>query len=306
MREPLVSVVIPVFNSEEFLRPAVDSVLAQRYRPLQIIAVDDGSTDASLSILQSYGDQIEIYQQPNAGSAVARNKGIKQSNGEFVAFLDADDVWHPDKTSIQIAHLKEHLDIGLVYASLLKTAHFQNSEIDRFLLTPVEGAIEIDPRGSGWRYTNLLRKSGPHTSSLIMRRSVIDRVGEFDSRLRRGQDYDYWIRASRATKFHKLQPKLSVYRIHKKGVTQTPSPLNYEAIVIESALQSWGREGPDGSKISQFDIQKRLSGLWFDFAYLHEKKGDMTSAKSAFLRSFRYLPWRVRALAKYFLCQIKS
>jgi glycosyltransferase involved in cell wall biosynthesis len=305
MHKPLVSVIIPVFNSEGFLRQAIDSVLAQRYEPLQIIAVNDGSTDASLSILKSYGDQIAILQQPNAGSAVARNKGIKESEGEFIAFLDADDVWHPDKTSIQIAHLKEHLDIGLVYASLFKTAHFQNSEIDRFLMTPVEGMVEIDPRSSGWRYTNLLRKSGPHTSSVILRRSVIDHVGEFDSRLRRGQDYDYWIRASRETKFHKLQPKLSVYRIHKKGITQTPTPLNYEAIVIESALQRWGRKGPDGSKVSHFDIQKRLSRLWFDYAYLHEKKGDIAKAKSAFLRSFRYLP-RVRALAKYFFCQIKS
>ncbi len=306
MPEPLVSVVIPVFNSEEFLRQAVDSVLAQRYRPLQVIAVDDGSTDKSLAILQSYGEQIEVFRQPNAGSAVARNKGIEESNGEFIAFLDADDVWHPDKTSIQIAHLTEHPDAGVVYANLLKTADAGGQEIDRFLLQPIDEAIEIDPTGSGWLYTDLIRESGPHTSSVIIRRSLIEKIGMFDRQFRKGQDYDYWIRASRETEFHQLTPRLSVYRIHKEGITGKPSPQNYGAIVIESALDRFGRTGPDGSKLSRLEVRKRLSELWFQFAYLHEKKGDSAIARDAFLRSLHYQPWRARALAKYFYCAIKT
>ena len=306
MHESLVSVVIPVFNSEEFLGQAIDSVLAQRYQPLQIIAVDDGSTDASLSILKSYGNQIEVYQQPNSGSAVARNKGIRESKGEFIAFLDADDVWHPDKTSIQVAHLREHPAVGVVYAGLLKTTYARGDEIDRLLQQPVEGTIEIDPNGSGWLYTDLIKESGPHTSSVMIRRSLVERIGEFDVGYRKGQDYDYWIRASRETEFHELKPKLSAYRIHKDGITGKPSSQNYGAIVIESALQKWGPNGPDGSKLSRFDIRKRLSELWFQFAYLHERKGDRAIAKSAFLRSFQYQPWRIRALAKYFFCRIKS
>lgn len=306
MNEPLVSAVIPVYNSEEYLRQAIESVLAQRYRPIQIIAVDDGSTDASLSILQSFGDQIQIHQQRNSGSAVARNKGISESRGEFIAFLDADDAWHPDKTSMQVAHLQAHPDIGIVYAGLLKTFHARSEEIDRFLHQPVNKELEIDPVGSGWLYTDLIKQSGPHTSSVMIRRSLVRKIGEFDDRYRKGQDYDYWIRVSRETEFHKLKQDLSVYRVHKEGITGKPSRHNYGAIVIESALEKWGPTGPDGSRLSQRDIRKRLYELWFQFGYLHEKKGDIRIATRAFLRSFQYQPWRVRALAKYIICKARG
>ena len=306
MHEPLVSVVIPVYNSEEFLSQAIDSVLAQRYQPIEVIAVDDGSTDNSPSILRGYSKKIKFFRQPNSGSAVARNKGINESSGKFIAFLDADDVWHPDKTRIQISHLMEHPQVSVVYADLLKTADSRGQEIDRFLMQSIESAVNINPAGSGWLYTDLIRESGPHTSSVIIRRSLVDKVGLFDMQFRKGQDYDYWIRASRETEFHQLTPKLSVYRIHKEGITGKPSPENFGAIVIESALERFGRTGPDGSKLSVVEVRRRLSELWFQFAYLHETKGDLAIAKDAFLRSLYYQPWRARAIAKYIHCAITN
>ena len=304
MSDPVVSVIIPVYNSQEYLGQAIDSVIGQRYQgELQIIAVDDGSTDESPAILRSYGGDVEVYTQKNAGSAVARNNGIRRARGDYVAFLDADDVWHPDKTRIQIDHLQDHSHVGIVYASLLFAAPEQYESLKDFLEHPLEvGPVGIVEEASGWVYTKFLKESLLQTSSVIMRRSLIAAVGEFDSRLRKGQDYDYWIRASRETEFHKLVPKLSAYRLSDDGITKKPSSRNYGAIVVESALSRWGRVGPDGSKVSALDIRRRLGELWFDFAYLHEKEGSASMAAAAYLKSLRYEPWRIRRLLKLLVC----
>src|SRR5438309_4900890 len=99
---PLVSVVVPNYNYGRYVREAVDSVLGQTYPAVEVIVVDDGSSDDSLSVLQSYGSKIKLVVQPNGGVHKARNRGIEESKGEFVAFLDADDVWEPTKLERQV------------------------------------------------------------------------------------------------------------------------------------------------------------------------------------------------------------
>lgn len=308
MSDSVVSVVMPVYNSQEFLREAIDSILNQRYAGnFQIVAVDDGSRDQSVEILRSYGDAVEIYQQENAGSAVARNVGMQRARGEFVAFLDADDVWHPDKTRLQIDHLLANPDIGLVYASLMFARPGEYDDIEQFLQSPVvETNVGIVQDSSGWVYAEFLKESLLQTSSVIMRRSLIEAVGEFDVKLRKGQDYDYWIRATRETEFRKLVPKLSVYRLNDAGITNKPSQENYAAIIFESALARWGRTGPDGSSISWLDAKRRQSNLWFEFAYLHDKNSGYATAARGYAKAFRHAPWRIRALLKFVQCAHRS
>lgn len=308
MSDPVVSVIMPVYNSQDFLREAIDSVLNQRYAgEFQIVAVDDGSDDQSVDILRSYGDAVEVYEQENAGSAVARNLGMQCARGEFVAFLDADDVWHPDKTRLQIEHLLANPDIGLVYASLMFARPSEYDQIAKFLLSDVAAKkIGIVEDSSGWVYAEFLKESLLQTSSVIMRRSLVDAVGEFDVKLRKGQDYDYWIRATRETEFRKLEPRLSVYRLNDAGITNKPSQENYAAIIFESALARWGRTGPDGSKISWLDTKRRQSNLWFEFAYLHDKNGGADTAARGYAKAYRHAPWRFRALLKFLQCAFRS
>ena len=99
---PLISCIVPVYNGELYLRDALDSILAQTYQPLDILVVDDGSTDRTVQLVASYGEQIRYRWQPNAGPAAARNSGLRLTQAEFVAFLDADDVWHPSKLARQM------------------------------------------------------------------------------------------------------------------------------------------------------------------------------------------------------------
>jgi glycosyltransferase involved in cell wall biosynthesis len=100
---PLISCIVPVFNGERYLGEALDSILAQTYRPLEVVVVDDGSAEGAAAVVARYRDQIRPLFQPNAGQAAARNLGLSVARGEFVAFLDADDLWHPEKLARQMA-----------------------------------------------------------------------------------------------------------------------------------------------------------------------------------------------------------
>ena len=97
MKNSLISCIVPVYNGERYLGEALDSILAQTYRPLEIIVVDDGSTDGTAEVVAIYGDQVRYLKQVNGGPAATRNLGLSSSNGEFVAFLDQDDLCHPEK-----------------------------------------------------------------------------------------------------------------------------------------------------------------------------------------------------------------
>ena len=303
---PLVSVVIPVFNAERYLRESIDTVLSQDYPEIEIIAVDDGSSDNSPAILEEYADSIRIVRQENAGSARARNAGIRCANGKYVAFLDADDMWHSAKTRIQVAHLEENPDVGLVYNDWLVINEGDEHRISEVMdAVQDDGTREIDPDESGWLYHKLLLDSLVHTTAAMMRKSVIDEVGFFDEALRKGQDYDYWIRASRVTRFDKIDRKLSIYRIHQGGVTQNPSPINYGARIIENALQTWGRVGPNGERVSAFAVRDRLSLLWYGYGALHMEFGDLEIARASLRKAAGAAPWRAGCWKKLFQSMLK-
>src|SRR5215469_8348389 len=103
MKSPLVSCIVPVFNGEQYLAEALDSILTQTYRPLEIIVADDGSTDGTAAVVARYGNRVRYLFQPNAGTAAACNLGIKAAQGDFIGFLAADDLWHPEKLARQLA-----------------------------------------------------------------------------------------------------------------------------------------------------------------------------------------------------------
>src|SRR5262245_38520357 len=170
MQQALISCIIPVYNGELYLREAIESILAQTYQSREIIVIDDGSTDRTAAIAASYGDQIRYWRQPNAGPVVARNHGLGLAQREFVAFLDADDLWHQEKLARQIARFIARPDLEICIT------HVQNfwipelkEEAERFqnhrLTQPVPGYV---------------------TQTVLARRALFDRVGPFDTTRRHG------------------------------------------------------------------------------------------------------------------------
>ncbi|HUS09850.1 MAG TPA: glycosyltransferase [Pyrinomonadaceae bacterium] len=181
---PTVSVVIPTYNSAHFLPKALASVQAQQWPALEIIVVDDGSTDGTETVvsgLSGTGD-LRFIRQENAGAASARNTGIASAKGEWIAFLDADDVWLPGKLRAQFAELQNQPDAAFSYTDVtLRFASGDQSELECGnvglpLLTQLVGG-------------NLFA-----TPTVLVRRDCLERVGLFDAQLRTGEDWDLWMR----------------------------------------------------------------------------------------------------------------
>ena len=204
MSAPLVSVVVPNYNCARFLRDAVDSVLRQSYPAREIIVVDDGSTDDSLAVLESYGDRIRLVTQRNQGVSVARNAGIGRSRGELIAFLDADDIWHPEKLAKQVP-LFTNPEVGLVYCAVEYV-----DEAARPLGTNVTGR-----RGRVLRDIALLRGTIVLAggSTAVVRRKSFDKAGLFDPRMSTAADWDMWRRIACHDEIDVVREPLMQYRL---------------------------------------------------------------------------------------------
>lgn len=186
-RAPRVSVVIPVYNGERFVKRAIESTLNQVYQDREVIVVDDGSTDGTGRILEGFGDRVRILRQPNRGAYAARNLAIRHALGEFVAFLDADDEWLPERLALQVPKLDADQTVGLVFGDgeiVDETGIVQ----DRFFVqgAPARGRV----------FDELLERPFIPQSSVLVRRSCLDHVGPF-TEVRMGADYQKWLQLSR-------------------------------------------------------------------------------------------------------------
>ena len=203
---PKVSVIIPNYNYEKFIAATVESVLSQTYGNIEIIIIDDGSKDNSLEVLKQFGDKIRVIEQKNAGVSVARNHGVSLSTGEYIAFLDADDIWLPEKLERQIEKFNSDAEIGLVHCSMT-------------LINPKEEPIgEMNNGQEGFVSEEfLLFERGVVVgagSTALVKRSIFDEVGGFDLRLSTAADWDFCYQVSRKHKIGFVPEPLVLYRMH--------------------------------------------------------------------------------------------
>lgn len=292
----LVSVIVPVFNGARYLAESLDSAFAQDYPQIEVIVVDDGSTDETPEILARYRHRARVIRQPNQGAAVARNVALQAARGEYLAFLDADDRWLPHKLRTQVTYLQRHPQLDLVYSAWVVVNGADQRQTEIVESVP-EHEPSIDPDRSGWIYNALLLDCIVHTTTVVMRRRLLKTVGMFDPELRRGQDYDFWLRASRVTQFHKLSTPLSIYRLHEANSTRVPVPINYAGEILQRALQRWGRTGPDGTVSDARAVRARLAKSWSEFGYEHARAGHRRIALNAFARSIAEAPLQPRVWA---------
>ena len=284
---PLVSIIVPAHNSEAFIESSLESALAQTYPNIEVIVVNDGSTDRTSLILERYSDRIQVLDQTNQGAGVARNTGIRQARGKYIAFLDADDLWVESKLELQVQYLQQNPDIHAVYNQWLE---LYPNETGAYILPELQQPdadeeIRINKDLSGWLYNKLLMDCILHTSSVLVSRSIVETVGNFDPAFRKGQDYDYWLRLSRKTQIAKLDYVLSFYRINKTSITNRPADINYNAKVLGKAIDRFGLTGPDGVTTSKKVIRKRLAKSWYYFALQQYSVGNYPVALKGFMSS---------------------
>lgn len=160
----LISCIVPVFNGERYMGETLDSILAQTYRQLEIIVVDDGSTDGTAEVAASYGERISYLRQANRGAAAARNTGLSVAQGDLIAFVEQDDLWHSEKLVRQMARLRERPEIDLCFTS------FQNFWMPEL--------AEEERRHQGHPLSQ--PSSAYHISALLVHRSVFEKFGNFN------------------------------------------------------------------------------------------------------------------------------
>lgn len=208
MALPLVTTIIPTYNAAHFVVGAVASALAQTYPAVEVVVVDDGSTDDTANRLARFGDRIRYLRQPNQGPSAARNNGIRAAAGEIVALLDADDLWHPGKLTTQVAYLTRHPDIGLLGTDYLNT------------MPDVWPPVPDPPSAEELPFPVVVMKSPVAPSTVVVRKSVFDEVGLFDTGLRSAEDWELWVRIAARFRAAKLTAPLVFYRVHPAGLSK--------------------------------------------------------------------------------------
>lgn len=208
---PTVSAVITTYNYARYIAPAIESVLAQTLSPSQIIVVDDGSTDETEAIAAAYASVgVRYVRKENGGAGSARNRGIMESNGELIAFLDADDRWLPDKLALQVEHLQRYPEAGLVSGSEWQV--FESEREPMFLRRKPTGVADM--------YKRLLVENVIGNPSLVLaRRACFERAGLFDESLRLGQDWEMWIRITRLFPVGVVDAPLICFMRHTSSLT---------------------------------------------------------------------------------------
>jgi len=295
---PTVSVVMPVFNGESFIAEAVRSALEQDPAPHEVLVIDDGSTDRTRAALEPFGTRVRVITVPNGGPARARNLGLGQARGDYVAFLDADDVWLPGKLRAQVAQLESRRDAGACYTGW----HVWRADADGEYRRPEWagrplGLPGADAARSGWVYGQLLFDCALLTTTVMLRTSVAREVGLFDVGLRVGEDYDYWLRLSRRTQIVRLDCTGALYRVVPSSASRRPYAQNHELEVVRSAIRRFGLVNPDGQPVDPKAIDRRLRNLLFQHGYQHLKQGSPSIALEAFGESLRSWPWQPKVWA---------
>ena len=303
---PLVSVIIPTHNAKKYVLEAIGSVLKQNYAPIEILLIDDGSTDGTAELVQREMPQVRIIQQANVGVAGARNTGLRHVTGELICFLDADDGWFPGKLSAQINYLASHPKVGLVYHAWQVWKPGANGVFADLTPPKLTTNNGMDPAQSGWIYPHLLLDCIVHTSTVMLRREVAQEVGFFNQALSAGEDYHYWLRVSRQCEIHKLCGVYSFYRDVANSLTNTPKALNFGYLIVQKAVKEWGVSGPDGRSLKPQQINTRLAGLAFGFGYLQLHSGSPRLATQAFVDAIKHDPLMWRAFPYLIASQLKT
>lgn len=218
---PLVSVIIPVYNCEKYLAQAIESVLEQDYHPLEVIIIDDGSTDQSSQIAKDFLPRVKYYFQENQGLAASLNQGVLLSQGEYLSFLDSDDLWVKSKLASQMMLFTQSTDLEAVFSHVKQ---FKSPELDEESKAKISILDEVIP--------------GYFKGTMLIKRDAFQRIGKFDTQWKLGDFIDWYSRAKESNLKSLMQSEILMQRrIHKTnmGIKDVESRSEY-ARVLKAAL----------------------------------------------------------------------
>lgn len=273
-----ISVVIPAFNAGSLLGEAIESVLAQSYPVSEIIIVDDGSTDNTKEVVSQYVQRtthdVKYIYQPNKGPAAARNKGIKKAGGDYIAFLDSDDLWLPEKIEKEMALFKGS-NYGMVYCDM---SHVVDGKI---IYKSYLKERRYKYAGSGNIYGNLLQENFIFTPTVIVKKEVLEKVGYFDETYRICEDYKMWLSIARNYSIGYLDEPIVIRRRVESNITKDKLLYAISSVNLLKELINTENGNPETKKI----IKGRLSKNYFDLGYWYWKRKDFLRGAKCIIAS---------------------
>jgi glycosyltransferase involved in cell wall biosynthesis len=316
----LASVVIPTYNRAYILGQAIESVLQQSYRPLEVIVIDDGSTDDTRSVVESFGPPVRYIYQSNAGVSPARNHGLREARGEFIALLDSDDQWLPWKLSAQIGLMRTFPELGMIWTDLIaidgngrvlhptylrkmysahRTVRIEEvcSPAGRLgeLLPGTLPEVADRPFYRGDIFSQMILGNLVHTSTVLIRRSRLEQVGGFDeSLIKSGGDYDFHLHTCFYGPVGFLDAASILYRT---GVEDQLTARRYMANTARNNLatvRKWLARGGERITLPANVIRHHLAEC---YEWLGSEKflaGDEWGGRADHFRSLRLRPWQPR------------
>lgn len=279
---PKVSVVLPAYNAAQFIRQTIASITAQSFHDFEIIVVDDGSTDATAGVAAVQDSRVRVVQQRNQGIAAARNVGISHARGELIAFMDHDDLWHPDKLEAQCEVLERDPGCGIVYGEFLRWDPLTPPDFPDETINSSRVVAEL----SGFILPQLVRTNWVLLSTAVIRRAVFETVGFFDPAMPPADDWDFVIRAAERYRFIKLAQPVALYRVHGGQTSLKLTPRNVEFEVRARALDRVKTLG--GTGLDMKDIRQRQFRALFGYGLLQYKAGLYKDARATFFNALEY------------------
>jgi len=283
-----VSVVIPAHNASEFIEECIQSVLAQDWPTDEIIVINDGSTDRDYDDLARLASNIRVFNQLNRGVSAARNRGCALATSEYVAILDADDVWLPGKLRAQMMHLARHPTADAVFC--LGMYWRPDPEMGRWVRPKPVAAPAIDVDAKTLHYRDFLYSIPVASSTLVVKRHVWQAIGGFDESMQYAEDQHFNLRMSRSYRVDLLNMVGMLYRQHSESATARLQKQNHWADVISGAVKSLGLVDAAGVRVDPTKLRRRLAKLHFSHGYDHFWRGSLAVARREFWRAFRRNP----------------
>lgn len=278
MTVPLISVVIAAYNAAAYIAETLDSIRSQTFRSFEILVVDDGSTDATATLLKEYTD-VRYIHQANAGEAAARNTGIRNALGAYIAFVDADDLWMPDKLQRQVSLLRSRPQAAWCYSNALA---FDTES--RAMFGGMRGRKVYD----GDILRPLLLSCFVPSATVVVRKSVFSDVGLFDERLDRriGEDWNMWLQIAAKYSAAAIGEPLALIRIHESNMSRTTDPgvaFRSKRSIVEAALTR------DGERL--LDLGPRaLANLAASAGTAYIRSNSPAAARGMFFEAIRQCP----------------
>lgn len=279
---PSASVIIPTYNSAEFLTQAVQSILDQTYRNFEVIVVDDGSTDGTENFLRPFDGRIQYLYQENRGPSAARNAGITAAKGEYICFLDADDLWLPRKLQLQVSFMEGHRDVGLIFSD---HEEFDSTGIvlESFLAVKSFYTDLISSQPIKEAFRKLAVENFISTPTVMIRSECFKKTGLFDESLKSVEDRDLWLRMSAYFKIACLPIVVCRRRLHSFNISgEREHSITGRIKVLEKNRQSFPHLAPPAI------WHRELGNAYCRLSYFRLANNQRAKALSAGLKSLAH------------------